>query len=243
MLFSIRNLSDYRIEATDGGMGHVHSFLFDDQHWVIRYMVVDTGNWLPGRRVLIAPSALGKPERTIDAFPVELSREQVKDSPDINTEKPVSRQQEIELYAHYNWPPYWAFGGSSIAIPYAPVVPTINKKSEENQDHNLRSTKEMVGYHIHAKDGEIGHIEDFLIDDTNWRIRYIIVDTRNWWPGKKVLISPNWIKDISWANSEVVVDVVREKVKSSPEFDPTVPIDRDYETQLYGYYGWPPYWV
>ena len=254
MLLSIKNLLRYKIEATDGGIGHVDSFLFDDQEWTIRYLVIDTGNWLPGRKVLVPPSALGKPGGMIDAFPVEFSREQVKNSPDINTEKPVSRQQEIELYAYYNWSPYWGIGGGPIATPHAPIVPPMSNESgenqsgatgkpEEDQDPHLRSTKEVMGYHIHAKDDQIGHVEDFLVDDANWKIRYIIVDTRNWWPGKKVLVSPDWIKDISWADSEVAVDVVREKVKNSPEFDPAISLNRDYETRLYDYYGWPKYWV
>lgn len=254
MLFSIKYLSDYKIEATDGGLGHVHSFLFDDQCWAIRYLVVDTGTWLPGRKVLIPPSALGKPEGQIDAFPVKLTREQVKKSPDIDTEKPVSRQQEIDLYKYYNWTPYWGIGGGPIPTGYAPVIPPmrdepstdpsdVSSSPEDTGDPHLRTTKEVIGYHIHAEDGQIGHVEDFLVDDTNWTIRYIIVDTRNWLPGKNVLVSPDWIKDISWADEEVVVSVVKEKVKDSPEFDHTIPVNREYETRLYGYYGWPPYWI
>jgi hypothetical protein len=256
MFLSIKNLSQYKIEATDGGLGQVHSFLFDDRHWAIRYLVVDTGTWLPGRKVLIAPSALGKPEAPIDAFPVELTREQIKNSPDIDTENPVSRQKEIELHRYFGWAPYWELGAvDPIATPYTPVVPPTSheskeeqpdsesKKIEEKVNPHLRSSKEVTGYHIHAEDGEIGHIEDFLVDDVDWVIRYMIVDTKNWLPSKKVIVSPDWIKDISWADKEVVVSAPKEKIKDSPEFDPATPVNSDYETRLYEYYGWSPYWL
>ncbi len=252
MLLSLNNLADYKIEATDGNIGHVHSFLFDDQSWTIRYLVVDTANWLPGRKVLLTPSVLGKPEEPMDAFPVDLTREQVKNSPDIDTQKPVSRRQEIELHRYYSWPSYWDAGYDPITTPYAPVVPPMSRQadteavceeSEERGDPHLRSTREVLGYNIHAADGKIGHVEDFLIDDANWVIRYLVVDTRNWLPGKKVIVSPQWVKAVEWDVGEVVVDVPRESVQNSPEFDPHAPVSRDYEARLYDYYGWPKYWL
>ena len=253
MFLSVKNLFKYKIEATDGSVGQVHSFLFDDQNWTVRYLVVDTGSWLPGRKVLIVPSALGKPEGQMEVFPVELTREQVKSSPDIDTEKPVSRQQEIELYKYYNWAPYWGNPGP-FAAPYAPLVSGVTKQDKEKKpedegtrektNQHLRSTKEIIGYKIHAEDGEIGHVEDFIVHVDDWIIRYVVIDTRNWLPGRKVIIPPDWwIKDISWADSEVVVNVKREAIKNSPEFDPTEPVNREYETRLYDYYGRPKYWL
>jgi hypothetical protein len=204
--------------------------------------------------VLITPAAIGKPEGQMEVFPVELTREQVKGSPDIDTEKPVSRQQEIELYEYYNWSPYWGGSVSPIGIPYSPTVPDLNTQVEENKsagvetkektDPHLRSTKELIGYKIHAEDGEIGHVEDFIVHVDDWIIRYLVIDTRNWLPGRKVIIPPDWwIKDISWADSEVVVNVKREAIKNSPEFDPYEPVNREYETRLYDYYGRPKYWL
>ena len=253
MFLSVRNLSNYKIEATDGSVGQVHSFLFDDQDWAIRYLVVDTGTWLPGRKVLITPPVLGKPEGQMEVFPVELTREQVKGSTDIDTEKPVSRQQEIELHKYYNWAPYWV-GPGPFAAPYAPIVLDVNKLAEEDKsenveskektDHHLRNTKEVIGYKIHAEDGEIGHVEDFVVHEDDWIIRYMVIDTRNWLPGRKVIIPPDWwIKDISWADSEVVVNVKRDAIKNSPEFNPAEPVNREYETRLYDYYGRPKYWL
>lgn len=252
MFLSIKNLSNYKIEATNGSIGHVHSFLFDDQSWTVRYLVVDTGSWLPGRKVLITPAALGKPDGQIEVFPVELIREQVKNSPDFDTEKPVSRQQEIELYKYYNWIPYWGSAGPLAA--YADVAPVAPTQVEDEQpasaeakgktDPHLRSTKEVIGYKIHAEDGEIGHVEDFIVHEDDWIIRYVVIDTRNWLPGRKVIIPPDWwIKDISWADSEVVVNVKRDAIKNSPEFDPAEPVNREYETRLYDYYGRSKYWL
>lgn len=242
MLLRFEQLSKYRIEAIDGPIGHVNSFLFDDQRWIIRYLVVSTGTWLTGREVLIAPSALGKPEA--DGLPVKLTRDQIRNSPDILTHKPVSRQEEIDLYQYYGWAPYWDAHYDPLAAPYIPVIePSIPEKpADETADPHLRSTKKVIGYKIHAQDGQIGHVEDFLIDDENWIIRYLIVDTRDWLPGKKVLLPPDWIKEISWSVSEVAVNVRKETVKDSPEYNPKFPPDREYEARLYDYYGWSKYW-
>lgn len=247
MLLSIRHLSDYKIEATDGSIGQVHSFLFDN-HWVIRYLVVETGTLLPGRKVLIVPSALGKPDGTAKVFPVELTVDQIKSSPDIDTEKPVSRQQEEELYKYYSWAPYWT---DALGPIYEPVVPEIKAGEkqkpigtavEEKIEHNLRSTRELLYYKIHAEDGQIGHVDDFIAHEFDWVIRYIVVDTRKWLTGRKVLIPPDWITDINWENSEVVVNVTKDAVKGSPKFDPGAPVNREYETRFYDYYGRPRYW-
>ncbi|MCJ7717472.1 MAG: PRC-barrel domain-containing protein [Anaerolineales bacterium] len=246
MFLSIKNLSNYKIEATDGSIGQVHSFLFDDQSWIVRYLVVDTGTWLPGRKVLITPSALGKPEGRMEVFPVELTRDQIKDSPDIDTEKPVSRQLEIELHKYYGWAPYWGAGYGAVVTPIVPPAKSDKEKAEDLEqqvDQHLRSTKEVIGYHIQATDDEIGHVEDFIVHEDDWTLRYMVVDTKNWLPGKKVIIPPHWIKKISWGDSEVIVEVARETVKGSPEFDPAEPVNREYETRLYDYYGRPKYWI
>jgi hypothetical protein len=249
MLRSIKNLSEYRIESIDGNIGHVDSFLFDDQNWTVRYLVVDTGTWLPGRKVLIVPSALGEPEGQLEVFPVELTRDEIEKSPDIDTEKSVSRQHEIELHKYYNWSPYWA---GSIGPPVPIYTPesseTEEGEREKSQDRkkvnpHLRSTHEVIGYKIHAENGQIGHIDDFIVHEKDWMVRYIVVDTRNWLPGKKVLIPPNWIKNIDWRNSEVVANVKKEVIKDSPEYDPSAPVNREYETRLYDYYGRPKYWL
>lgn len=253
MLRSIKNLTDYRIESIDGNIGHVDSFLFDDRNWTIRYLIIDTGTWLPGRKVLIVPSALGEPEGQAEVFPVELTRDEIENSPDIDTDKSVSRQHEIELHKYYDWAPYWGGSLGAGVSPYAPVDTFADKemearhdagiKTKEKGESHLRSTHEVIGYKIHAEDGLIGHIDDFIAQEKDWIIRYIVADTRNWLPGRKVLVPPDWIKEIDWRNSEVVANVKKEVIKSSPDYDPAAPVNREYETRLYDYYGRPKYWL
>lgn len=245
MLRSIKNLTGATIGARDGEIGKVNSFLFDSESWVIRYLVVDTGKWLPGRKVLIAPMALGQPDWQSRVFPVNLTKEQIRNSPDIDTDKPVSRQREAELHTYYDWAPYWGTG-YGIALPPGHRVEAdrgaVALETAEQGDPHLQSTREVRGYHIHATDGEIGHVEDFIVSDEEWVIRYLVVDTGNWLPGRKVLIAPEWVRDIGWDEQEVWVDVAKESIENSPPYDETDPVNREYETQMYDYYGRPKYW-
>jgi hypothetical protein len=113
---------------------------------------------------------------------------------------------------------------------------------EQDRDPHLRSTKEVIGYHIQAVDGEIGHVEDLIVDDEEWFLRYLVVDTRNWLPGKAVLVAPGWAKRVDWVKRKVHVDLPQEAIRDSPEFDPSRPVNREYEVRLYDYYGRPHYW-
>lgn len=247
MLRSIKELFGYNIQAKDGEIGKVHDFYFDDETWAIRYLVVDTGKWLPGRKVIIIPSVLGEPDWRAHVFPVQLAKDQIMKAPDIDLAKPVSRQHEFELHKHYRWAPYWIpYGapGVSAVPPPPPAEEEKDKESaEEEGDSHLRSAREVIGYHIQALDGEIGHVEDFIVEDIVEVIRYMIVDTKNWLPGKKVLVSPLWIEKVSWKDAKVFIDLLREAIKDSPEFDPSEPINRMYEERLYDFYGRPKYWT
>lgn len=248
MLRSLDSLLGYGIQATDGPIGTVKDFLFDDQAWVIRYMVADTGKWLPGRKVLVVPSAFDHPEWDRQSFPVKLNRRQVEDGPDIGEDQPVSRQHESDLHHHFEWDPYWlAYIGAEGAAPIPPATvlghaPEPERPATTGGDQRLRSAKEVEGYHVKATDGEVGHVEDFVLDDDGWVVRYVIVDTRNWLPGKKVLVSPEWFDAVSWADQKVMVDLTREAIRNSPAYDPTKPINREDEGALYDYYGRPAYW-
>jgi uncharacterized protein YrrD len=237
---NVKSLIGYTMGATDGEIGKINELYFDDETWTIRYLIVETGNWLFGRKVLISPQALLTPNWKKEIFPVNLTKEQIKNSPDIDTEKPVSRQQEIELNKHYPWNSYWAggfYGG--MIIPISPELQKdtdtmAGKKSDDNPD--LRSTAKVTGYKIKALDGEIGDVEDFIFDDSTWKVEFIVVDTGKWLPGKKVLISPKWITEIFWEDSSVIVKALVEQVKSSPEYDPSLPISDSYEENLQHHY-------
>ncbi|HAM38616.1 MAG: hypothetical protein A2474_05660 [Elusimicrobia bacterium RIFOXYC2_FULL_34_12] len=236
MIRSVKDLIDYKIRAKDGDIGKVSEFYFDDERWTIRYLVADTGNWLSEKHVLISPAAFyDKPDWNKKEFPVILTKKMVEDSPSIEKDKPVSRIKEQRILEYYDWPIYWyptLFSTvSPTIIPVKKVIP--DTKEEETC---IRSTKEVIGYSIHAKDGDIGHLHDFLIDDRNWKIKYIIVDTRIFLPGKKILIPPNWIKEVSWIKNSVYVDLMRETIKNAPHYDYSITIDRKYERRLDDYY-------
>jgi hypothetical protein len=230
ILRSVKELYGYDIRATDGHIGKVDDFCFHDGSWAIQYAVVDTGGWLSERKVLISFALLEQPDWSAKAFPVSLTKEQVKDSPPLDIDKPISKIYESELREHYGWP-----------VP-SPVKIRI-AAMEAREDSNLRSTKEVVGYHIQSTDGEVGHVEDFLVDDDEWLLRYMIVDTRNILPGKNALVSVDWIEKVSWAESKLYLDITKEELKGAPEFDYSAPVNRRYEMRIYDYYGRPVYWA
>jgi sporulation protein YlmC with PRC-barrel domain len=247
MLHKVKTLKGYSLDSLDGEIGAVKEFYFDDKHWTIRYLVADTGSWLTGRQVLISPYALVEAIKAEHHITVNLTKKQIEDSPSLDIDKPVSRQFEEVYNDYYEWPMYW--GGPYMwgAYPYA-VVCDREKKSESTQgekawDPHLRSTHDVSGYHIQAEDGEIGHVEDFVIDDETWAIRYLVIDTRNWWPGKKVLVSPQWIERVSWNESKVFVNLIRDAIKQSPEYTEESLITRDYEAILHIHYKRQGYWV
>jgi hypothetical protein len=248
MLRSLKELKGYSVQATDGAIGSVSDFYFDDREWRIRYVVVDTGKWLPGRRVLVSPVACLSPEWDHKELPVSLTKEQVKNSPDFDTARPVSRKYEAELSKYYRWPMYW--GASPEVAGWMPPpaavpqeYPPAANPIESETGPNLRSLDDVLGYGIRAVDGDIGHVDDLVADDAVWTIRYLIADTRNWLPGRKVLLSPEWIERISWSSRDVTVDMTQQQVKDSPEYEPTAAVNEEYERRLYDYYGRPKYWV
>jgi PRC-barrel domain len=249
MLRSLKAVQGYKVVATDGEIGKVHDFHFHDDTWIIRYLVVDTGHWLPGRKVLVPPRALCQPNWAGLKFPVALTREQVEKSPDIDTERPVSRQQEADLHSHFGWPAYWMDPGIGPWPAVRPMVPIpapaepSDATTEAKADPHLRSVRAVRGYPIHASDGEMGRVEDFIAEDTLWVIRYLVVDTHHWLPGgKQVLISPQWLREISHGQRNVQVSLTQEEIRNCPEFHPGALVNRQYEERLYDYYGRPGYW-
>ncbi len=245
MLINANTLTGYRLDSFDGKIGKTKGFLFDDQHWGIRYLVADTGDWLINRQVLISPYALVEVNKEDQLIVVNLSKEQIENSPLLESDKPVSQQFEEEYYDYFGWPIYstgtylWGFTPYIVRDREKWEVPS---KDEKTWDPHLRSTHEVSGYHIQASDGEIGHVVDFLIDDETWAIRYLIIDTRNFWPGKKVLISPEWIESVSWNESKVFVNLPGEAIKQAPEYTEEFMLTRDYETILHIHYDRKGYW-
>lgn len=245
MLRTLADLKHMTIGATDGSIGKVRDAYFDDQSWTMRYMVVDTGGWL-SRQVLITPLAIERldwPERRID---VRMTREQIKNGPNIDTEKPVSRQHEMLYLNHYGLPYYW--GGPMLWGPtdsppglgaevHADSPRAIHRSDEDldrstHADPHLRSCKAVSGYHIEANDGGIGHIDDYLFDDESWAIRYLVIDTRNWLPGKRVVISSEWVERVSWNEHKAYVAMSRQSLRDAPEYDRDLTIHDRAESDL-----------
>jgi len=256
MLRSLTDLKQYAIHATDGDIGQVKDFYFDDEAWAIRYLVVATGTWLMGRNVLITPISIGRPNWDNKTLLVGITREQVKNSPDIKTDKPVSRQHEGELLGYYGYPGYWIGGGMWGAGGYPGMMmlgrirPAGNDAPEgvtlhdhKKDDVHLRSCKEVTGYHIHATDGEIGHVSGMLVDERTWAIRYLIVDTSNWWMGHQVLIAPLWLNQVEWPEKKVTVRLTRQQIRDAISYDPTMKIDRSMEIDLHKHYERVGYWA
>ncbi len=247
MLFKTRKLESFKLKGTDGEIGSVKEFYFDDRFWAIRYLVADTGNWLTGRRVLISPYALGKINEEEENIVVNLNVKQIEDSPPLDSDIPVSRQYERAYNDYYAFPEYWhgrLMWGAYPFIMREPQEVKVEKQQEKDSwDPHLRSTKDVTGHDIQATDGEIGHVEGFIIDDENWAIRYLVIDTKNWWGGKKVLISPQWIERISWEDSKVFVSLSQESIKQSPEYSDDFLLTRNYEDKLYKHYKRQGYWT
>ena len=247
MLWKSSVISGFGIGASDGPIGSVSDLLFDDTNWALRWCVVDTGSWLSGRKVLLPPSAVGVPDPDRRAFPVDLTRKQVSDSPVFDSDAPVSRQLEASVYGHYGWSPYWYPGyglGILGAVPIAQSQPPGYRADGSDPtigDPHLRSANEITGYYVRASDDDIGHVEELLVDIESWDIRYFVVDTKNWWPGKKVLVAPQWFKEVSWSDRTVHVSLTRDQVSKSPEYDPSATADRAYEDRLYQHYGYQRY--
>ena len=249
MLRNASAIHGYAIAASDGHLGTVSDFLFDDVSWLVRWLVVDTGTWLTGRKVLLPAFALGHLDPARREFFVRLTMQEVKDSPDIDTKRPVSRQMEASIYDHYSWSPYWGAGlymggyGDGGGL-MAPLSSRGSMRRDEDMaavrrggdDQHLRSFEAITGYHIHTSDGDIGHVEDFLVEEADWAIHYLVVDTKNWWPGKRVLVSPRSVAEIDWTDSLVKLNVSRRSVKDSPAYDASKTVDRTYEKQFHKYY-------
>ena len=248
MLRTVKDLHHLTIQALDGEIGKVVDVLFDDERWTVRYLVVETGTWLFGRKVLISPIAFDHVKWEAYQLHCNLTCEQIKNSPAVDTDWPVSRQWETVYYSYYGWSSYWngpggwgtyGFPGALFSQPFGVggMMPEkVDARVLEPSDSHLRSTKEVTGYHLFATDEHFGHINDFIVDEETWKIRYLGVSTGDWWPGKKVLMPPDWIVQVNWLDRSVLVDVSRDQIRNAPEWDSGQTIDRAFEERLYNYY-------
>ena len=233
MLVSFEDIRGYGIRAVDGDIGALRDVLFEDADSAIRYLVVETGGWLLGREVLLAPAAVGAVEPQRRVIATALTTRQVKDSPVLDDQQALSREHEELLHRHYDWAPYWQGTTAAglapqwglLGLPPAPaqddpILRELAAAELERGEPMLRSAREVVGYYVAATDGDIGHVEDLLIEDASWTIRHLVIDTRNWLPGRKVLIGPDRLRSVDWGGRQILLDLTRREVEASPEYDP-----------------------
>ncbi len=249
MLCSMNDLKGYIIVATDGEIGNVEEFYFDDEQWTVRYIVANTGSWLSGRQVLIPPLDVMRMNRENRKIHLQLTKALVEKYPDIDTQKPVSRQMEAADKDYYDYPFYWGgpFPGEA-GENAAPGAPQATRATGSDgpalpDDEHLRSLDEVTTYRIEATDGEIGHVADFIMDDATWVIHYLAVDTHTWMPGKKVLVAPQWISKVDWIQGKVHINLSREGITRCAEYDGSTLISREYETRLHQHYRQNEYWL
>lgn len=259
MLRSLLDLQNDHVGASDGPIGQVKDFYFDDDAWVVRYFVVETGSWLASRRVLVSPISVRHADWVSRTLSAAITREQVRHSPSIDTDKPVSRQNEEQFVGHDGYPGWWGgtglWGGDLYPDALAPGVAGVDRiervererqleayRADErsrhrNDDPHLRSCRAVAGYRLRATDGDIGHVNDFLVDDETWALRHLAVDTGHWWRGHQVLVSPRWIRAVNWADRTVTVDLDRASLKAAPAYDAKSTFSREQEQSLYRHHG------
>jgi hypothetical protein len=224
MVRALSQWMDYVLAARDGEMGKCKDFLVDDLLWIVRYLVVDTGKWLPGRKVLVSPHQLGDADSETRRLLVRLTREEIESSPALEEAKSVSREYEIEWHRHYGLSGYWLEGEKKVT--------TVQ----------LLSVGQVSGYHIQARDGEIGHVADFLAVTDTWKVHYAIIDTRNWLQGRQVCVLTDCIQRVDTAQEKMRIDLTKEAIRNSPPYQPYLPMTQEYQVVLHDYYGWPKYW-
>ena len=228
MLQSIKKLYGKKLRTPEGNIGHVEDFYFNDERWIVRYVVADTGTWLPGRAVLLSPHAFGKFRQEDDCLLISLTREQMEKSPLMEAHKPVSRHFEEEYFRYYGWPCYWQGGeiwgpqpsGRAAPPPHHLATKTASPGSRlpDAGDPHLRSNKALHGYHLETRDGPIGSVVDFMLDDRTWTIRHLVIETGHWLSGMEIAISPKHIEWISYRDSKVFVDMTKRVILEATEY-------------------------
>lgn len=253
MFQSVKKLTGLKIRALDGDIGAVDQFFFDDRSWAVRYLVVTIGSIINPKKVLLSPASLD----TIESHEliVKSTVDQIKSSPDIDTEKPISRQKEEELHDYYTWSYYWGYPlyYNSMGTELYPNIQFnesfLNKTSHQETRHvsedesHLRSTREIIGYRVSTNNGELGYVDDILLEIDHWGLRYLVINTGEFLPGKKILVGAYWTTNISWEDRTLSLDVNIDILRNGPTYDSSIPLSRDFERRVYEYYERTPYWI
>jgi hypothetical protein len=247
MLWNVSVIKGYAVAGSNGPLGTASDFLFDDASWKMRWLIVDTGDRCSDRQALVPASVLDRPDPALRCFSVNLTVQEAKNCQSPDQDLPVSRQGGRDLHAYYGWEPYLAgscFEGA-IAAKFVPRPYCAEMRLRDREtatppkkfgDPHLRSVEEIIGYHVHATDGEIGHVEDFLAEESGWDIRSVKVSTKSWISRTSVLVSPVSVTMIDWIERLVFLDIDRQKVKLSTPYDPRTTVDGRYAASALPYY-------
>ncbi len=233
----VRSLKGLKLKARDGDVGALKQVFFDDRDWTVRYLVVSTGVWFMGRDVLISPKSVIEVDQETDSLVVALSCQQIKDSPELSAGDTPSREYEEGFHDYYGLEPYWLNDPALGVMLSADAVEAPAAGASPPPAAQLRSSDQMIGYVIQARDGDIGKVSDFLVDDEVWNVRYLEVDTGKWLAGRRVLLAPAWVDAIDWVSGQVGVQLDCDVIHSAPEYVPGRLLDRDYEIRLFAHYG------
>lgn len=240
MIVGLKSFLNFTIGAVDGEIGTIKEMFFDDRSWTVRYIVAETGRWLPGRIVLLPPQTLTHLDWDDAVYQTRMSMEQIKKSPRVDSKPPVHVQEQVKS-EDQSLKNYWfGIAGAGVLMPSPHVIKSEQERQEsqlQDFDDHLRSSNEVTGYHIHAKDGEIGRVDDFILNTTTWKIESLIMETGSWLSKRKLMLSPSQITDISYPTARIIVDATVEQIRHNTEFDDRSPINVVYEKNLRDYYG------
>lgn len=251
MLKRLNEINGFSFHTPEGSIGSCKDTLFDDNRWTVRYLDVDTGNWLPGRRVLLSPISLGEPSWETGEIPTQLSKKQIQDSPSLESHLPVSKTWEDSFFNFHGWP-YYGVGMHMWGLTHYPDEDDLKKVHEiqtqpqtlSKRKSNLRSSKELIGYEVSTQDGHLGSVEDYLFDTRSWTIRYLVVKTTQAFEADEIIIAPSWVSNIDWTGRQCVLELTQADIKLSPQVAGQLNdhLDREFELKLHRHYEKPVYW-
>lgn len=250
-MLGFKDLRNFRVETKDGKRASVKDIYFDDEKFAVRYLILNSGPWKFGKKVLVSPFLVEKVEAASGWIMLKIDREGLGLCPEIDENQPISREMERQYSDRLFLPYYW--GGAGLwglyATPYGTYSPELRQRYEyplsdigHGAENHLRSAREVSGYHVNARDERLGHVDDFIIDETDWSIRYFVLHTSDWRTGKSVLVAPDWLDEILWSTKTAYFNVDRSSIEGAPVYDPARPFDKEFETRLYRHYDKPAYW-
>ena len=226
MLINLEQLRARQVHANDGDIGKIKDIIFDDEHWTVRFFVLDTHPWMPlSKKVLISPISILKIEENSDDIILAMSKQMVEDSPKVEDQETVSREFELRYFDHFGYSYYWLGSHPWGDYTYPSALTNQNmivtnelKQNDIEKTNHLREVSEVSHYNLHASDGDKGHVHDFIWDSKGWSLKYLVVDTSNWFiGGKRVLVPCDKIDSISWEKKTVECKLSKEEINACPE--------------------------